>query len=147
MFRASDEPCSASVASYSAMLGPPPSARRSAGWRRRRGGSRRCVRTSEGLRPRRPAAEPGDPEAGHPSSEVIRRAVECRCRRVSDSPPVADAPFAKNVASRLRPRATEGEGAVPREALPLPADIEVLDPADLLADEVAVVAVEADRTP
>jgi hypothetical protein len=36
---------------------------------------------------------------------------------------------------------------VPREALPLPADIEVLDPADLLADEVAVVAVEADRTP
>jgi hypothetical protein len=36
---------------------------------------------------------------------------------------------------------------VPGEALPLLAAVVALDPADLLADEVAVVAVEADRTP
>jgi hypothetical protein len=53
--------------------------------------------------------------------------------------------FPKDIPGSGGSRTTEGEGAVPGEALPLLAAVVALDPADLLADEVAIVAVEVAR--
>ena len=50
----------------------------------------------------------------------------------------------RNVPGRVRPRAAEGQGAVAGEALPLLAAVVQLHPADLFADEIAVVSVEVD---